>query len=442
MFYLLTYAVLMCGIAIGSIRKNKSIIYSLMWSAYAVSAIFCVICKVFQEDLYLTGISQSKWYDLSDTTMWGYLLIILCCLIAFRPFKKFDKNKALEILGNSRGSRQFYTIFSWAYIVCALIFVSLSINTVLALFSTSDYGLLRSTLYGNGENESNFVMTTNFLGDFCYKLCLQFKLLSVFVSFTMIKEKYKTKLASILLFVTFCVYYLYVTGNAARGGLLIFCFCSMLIGTCFWKYIHKSSKVKICIAAVVLLGFVFSFFMMVTVSRFGNDGGSGNPILRNIFFYLGHGPIEFSKITGSLREFAYGKTIIGRLLNHYFGTPYSWEAIQFEIGYPSLGPVFVTYLGYLYTDFGSIGCLVFVTFWSQFMCRLIRVSPRRISTIFLFLYYMNYFVTGIFAVGRLEYAAFITAHVIFLCIRFVEDLLKVRYRGVYYSPYNFRQGGN
>ncbi len=398
-----------------------------MWVAYAVSGIFCVLCKIYQKELVGSGISHNMWYDLSDTTLWGYLLITLCCLIAFRPFEVFDKNNALEILGNGCGSRQFYSLYSFAYIFCALVFIALSFSTVRSLLSAGDLGLVRTTLYGNADNESNFVMTTNFVANVCYKLCLQFKYLSVFIAFTMIKEKYKTIQAVALLGLTFFVYYLYATGNAARGGLLIFCFCSLLIGTCFWQYLSKANKRKVIIGASVLFGVVLSFFLAVTISRFGNDGGGGNPLVRNICFYLGHGPIEFSKVTGSLERFAYGKTIIGRLANHYFGTPYSWESVQSQIGYPPLGPVFVTYLGYIYTDFGSIGCIIFFWMWSQFMCKLIRRSPRRISTIFLFLYYLSYFVTGIFAVGRLEYAAMITAFFLFLCIRFVEDVLLQRY---------------
>lgn len=422
----------MCGIAVNSFYKKNNTMYCLLWTAYAVSAVFCVLCKIFQSDLIGIGVTQNLWYDLSDTTLWGYLLIILCCLIAFRPFERFDKNSALERLGNSSGSKQFFTLYSCVYIACALVFILLSLNTVIDIFKIKDFGSLRLSLYNNSDNESNFVMTNNFIANLCYKLCLQFKYLSVFISFSMIKEKERTKLATLLLLTSFFVYYLYATANAARGGLLIFCFCSFLIGTCFWGYMSKKNKRRIFLSAAIIFGVVLSFFIAVTVSRFGNYQGGGDSITRNICFYLGHGPIEFSKITGSLGHFAYGKTIIGRLMNHYFGVPYSWEAIQIEIGYPQLGPVFVTYLGYLYTDFGSIGCLIFVTLWSQFVCRIIRKSPNRISTIFLFLYYLNYFVTGIFAVGRLEYAALITAHVIFLGIRFIEDVPNKKL-GSYYS---------
>ena len=124
--------------------------------------------------------------------------------------------------------------------------------------------------------------------------------------------------------------------------------------------------------------------MAVTVSRVATDTGGGNLLLRNISFYLGHGPIEFSKITGSLQEFALGRTVIGRLLNHYLGIPYSWEAIQASIGYPNIGPVFITYLGYIYTDFGIVSCVGFTWVWSNYMCKKLVKQGNRISTMYIF----------------------------------------------------------
>ena len=432
LIYLILYAITMTVIAIRVVRKKNNFIYCSMWIAYAVCAVASLICKLFQPTLVGNGIMHYKWYDLSDTTLHGYALIVICCIIAFRPFKYFDHKGSLEQIGKGKGIKQFYTLFSYVYIIWAVVFIVLSLNTVIGLLRTSDYGLIRSTLYGNTENESGFIMTTNFVANICYKLCLQFKLLNVLIALSMIKEKYKTKTAIVSILCTFIVYYLYATGNAARGGLLIFAFCSGLIGVMLFQYMPKSSKRKVFFFAIIAGIAIISFFISVTVSRFVSGYTGAHPILSNISFYLGHAPIEFSKITGSLDHFAYGKTILGRLSNHYFGTPYSWEQVSSQIGYPAIGPVFVTYLGYMYTDFGSIGCIIFVSLWSWFMCSLIKRSPNRISTMFLFLYYLQYYVTGLFVVGRLEYAAMITAHIIFLAFRIGEDFLKQKSRPTRY----------
>ena len=52
------------------------------------------------------------------------------------------------------------------------------------------------------------------------------------------------------------------------------------------------------------------------------------------------------------------------------------------------------------------------------------------STIFIFMYYLSFYVTGNFAVGRLEYVGMITAHIIALFIRLVEDQISLRNRKI------------
>ncbi len=428
LIYLVFYAIVMTFIAIRAIKKKENFIYCSMWCAYALCAVVSLLCKIYQTTIVGTGIMHFKWYDLSDTTIHGYLLIVICCIIAFQPFKMFDHKGCLNEIGKSNGIKQFYSLFSFAYIIWTILFIILSLNTIIALLKTNDFGAVRTSLYGNTDNESNFTMTTNFVANICYKLCLQFKLFNVLIALSMIKEQYKTIIAVLSMFCSFFVYYLYATGNAARGGLLIFTFCCLMIGVMLFHYMQKKSKRKVAIFASITLGIVVSFFITVTFSRFSTGYTDAHPILSNISFYLGHAPIEFSKITGSLDHFAYGKTILGRLSSHYFGTPYSWEQVSIDIGYPDLGPVFVTYLGYMYTDFGSIGCLMFVSLWSKFLCYLLKKCPNKLSTMFLFLYYLQYYVTGIFVVGRLEYASMITAHIVFIFLRFGEELISKRHR--------------
>ncbi|WP_159442031.1 oligosaccharide repeat unit polymerase [Clostridium sp. Marseille-P2415] len=428
LFYLVCYAVITCVITIRSILKRRNIIYIALWCEYAVSSVFCVLGKVYQANLVGISTWHNKWYDLSDTTWWGYALIIICNLIAFKPFEVFDHDSSLGDMGERKGAKQYMGYYAYIYILLALIFVILSFSNIRSILETGDLGALRSSLYGNSDNESTLVITNNFVANLCYKLCIQFKYLSIFIALLMFKERYRVKTAVGLLVTTFTIYYIYASANAARGGLLIFVFCSFLMVLTFFKYMSKGSKRKLIILGAVCGGVVVSFFLAVTMSRLATDTGGGNLLLRNISFYLGHGPIEFSKVTGSLEDFAYGKTIIGRLLNHYFGISYSWENIQAEIGYPSIGPVFITYLGYIYTDFGIFSCVGFTALWSYFMCRLLRKPTLRISTVFIFLYYLSFYVTGNFAVGRLEYAGMITAHIIALLIRLIEDQLRIRSR--------------
>ena len=430
LFYLICYAVVTCLITIHAFKKKKSIIYRALWCEYAVSAIFCVLCKLYQGTLVGYGVLHNKWYDLSDTTWWGYALLIICNLIAFKPFQLFDHDNSLMAVGERRNSKKYMKYYAYIYIALVMIFVVISISNIRSILLNNDYGALRSSLYGNSDNESSLVITNNFIANVAYKLCTQFKFMSIFIALTMMKERNHTGLAISLVGTTFIVYYIYASANAARGGLLIFVFCVFLIVLSFYKYMSSGTKRKLVIICSVGAAVVISFFLAVTASRVATDTGGGNLLLRNVSFYLGHGPIEFSKITGSLKDFAYGRTIIGRILEHYIGINYSWENIQSMIGYPDIGPVFITYLGYIYTDFGIVSCLAFTSLWSYFMCSLLKKKKLRMSTIFIFMYYLSFYVTGNFAVGRLEYVGMITAHIIALFIRLVEDQISLRNRKI------------
>ena len=420
LIYLILYAVAVCCITIRAYLKNENLIYRALWTMFAVSAVFSVICKVDQGTFVGFGAAHNSWYDLSNTTWWGYGLIILCNLIAFKPLKAFNKHDELQRFGEEPRMQNFFVTFAYIYLLLSFLYIVTSIGIIHGVMGISDYGVLRASLFNNAENEGGAAMANNFVSNVAFKLCLRFRFLSIFVAFAMIKEKVKVPLACMLIADTFFLYYLNCAATAARGGLLIFVFITGVIGLIFYPYLSKANKRRVFIGGMVILGIVFVFFMAVTLSRLATDTGGGNLLLRNVSFYLGHAPIEFSKITGSLTEFAWGKTIWGRLASHFFGTSYNWSAIATQIGFPPIGALFVTYLGYMYTDFGAIGCIAFVSLWMLFTYDILRKRPNKISTIFFFLYYLSFYVSGNFTVGRLEFAAVVTTFALYFMIRLIE----------------------
>ncbi len=420
LLYLIAYAIVVCLITIRSFIKKEPLIYCALWAMTAVSAGFSIICKIDQGTFVGYGTSQNLWYDLSKTTWWGYALIILCNLIAFEPLRIFNRNNELLQFGSDDKSKRFFEEFSLIFLILSVVYFVTSIGIIKNILSISDYGALRLSLFNNSENEGAAIVSSNVISNVILKLCLRFKFISIFIGLAMIKEKHRVFLAAILMVDTFFLYYLYCAANAARGGLLIFFFIIGVIGLVFFPYLSKENKRRIFIGVMLVLGVVLSFFLAVTISRLATNSSGGNLLLKNISFYLGHAPIEFSRITGTLDHFAYGRTIFGRIVSHFLGTPYHWESIAVDIGYPPIGALFVTYLGFMYTDFGAVGCVAFVSLWSAFACHIIRKRPNKISTIFFFLYYLSFFVTGVFTVGRLEFVAVITTFVIYFVIRFVE----------------------
>lgn len=417
---LVAYAMITCMIAVHARMKKYSLIYRAIWGLYALSAVFCVLCKVYQGTFVGFSVQHNSWYDLSTTTWWGYGFLTICNLIAFRPLKEFNAHKEIALFGKRKMTRNFFTIYAIIYLLLATIYILPSLSIIREVFGITDYGALRVSLYSNSENEGSAIISNNTISTFAIKMCLQFKLVSIIIAFAMIKERVRTPLAILLLGATFFLYLINCMATAARGGLLIFFFCTALIGLMFYPYLTHANKKRILVSGTILSVIVFLFFIAVTLSRTATDTGGGNRLLRNVSFYLGHAPIEFSKITGSLKDFAWGQTILGRLSNHYFGTPYSWEQIANSIGYPDIGALFVTYLGFIYTDFGMLGCLAFTIPWMLFMLFLLRKRPNNISTLFMLLYYIQFYVTGCFVVGRLEYAAVITSFIIYFIIRIIE----------------------
>lgn len=431
LLYLIIYSLLMWIITIHSIKKKYNKTYCAMWMAYAISSVFCLISKVFQEQIHGRGIMLSIWYDLSDTTLWGYLLIIVCCAIAFKPIRLFDPAAGDNIeTENSyrvdKVRKLLCELYSYAYIALFVVFFIICFRTVINVLNISDFASQRTSLYGNSENETVATITDNIIGNVCFRLCVKFRVFSVFVAFAMLKDRYKKSLAILLLIVTSVLYYIYSSWNAARGGLFLYFICIVMIGFYYIRYLTISTKLKIFLFSVIGGIILASFFITVTISRFSITSNAGGSIFSNFVFYLGHGPIQFSKITGSLTGFAWGKTIIGRLISNYFGTSYSWESIQASIGYPPIGSVFVTYLGYLYTDFGVVSCLLFTWGFSALMTRVIKKHPRRLSTYYLLGYYINFYVLGVFVVGRLEYVAVISTLIFYIIFRLIEDTLSIR----------------
>jgi oligosaccharide repeat unit polymerase len=407
--------------------RSKSLIFKMVWTLYALVAVSCLLCVIFQTQLLGHGGLLDYWYDLSDTTLWGYLLLYACTYIALLPLANVGVGDALKDFGSQQRALNAGVVFAIIYLVLVFIFVALSPDTVRSAFSTADYGNLRSQLYSDASNESTLVLTSNPIASLCFRMCNIFKLVSVAVAFMFYKEDCHKTLATVLLLSSFGLYYIYANANAARGGFLIYFFCSLLIASLFFRYLKPVLRRRLLIVLVMGAAVVAAFFMAVTISRFADDGGGGNPILRNIMFYLGHGPIEFSRITGSLTSHSNGGLVFGRLFSHWFGTSYIAADILLKIGYPQFGPLFVTYLWPVYCDFGYLGCLLIYSGWALFMRWVLRSEKlNRMSTVFIFSYYITYFVTGAFTIGVLEIASVVTYHVLWLCLRLLENIASHR----------------
>lgn len=420
--YLYIYAALIALIIFYSTKKQKSFMYISVWWLYFISAIFCILCKTFQDDLVGRGFSHDQWYDLSDTTLWGYLLIIICSLIAFKPFENYKSELFIDKFGTVNRERKLALYIAYSFIALFVVYVLTSFSNIRSAFSVSDYGSLRTDLYDNTTHGVQAAMSNNTIGNLAYKIIWNFRLLVIFVGGILIKDKRKAKLGYAIIVADIFFVYVYASLNAARGGLVIFLLCVFLFLYPIIKNLPRRVKFTLGIAIIIIVMIVGSYLIEVTVSRTAGNTSGGNLVLKNFAFYLGHGPIIFSKITGSLKGFAFGKLVGGRLLNHFFGLPFDGITILENIGYPSiLNNLFYTYLGPIYMDFGSLGCIIIYALWAWVMNKVMSEHRIRLSTIYLLSYYLFYFITGAFVIGVLEYASVITTFIVWMLFRLFEN---------------------
>lgn len=417
--YLSVYVVAVWVLLVISFTRGTHWVYRLLWLVYAISATVCLLNVLFQEQLVGRGIMQDMWFDLSNTTWWSYGLLVLCCIIAFRPLTSFDQYSKFERFGIGGRQRQIVVVFAYTYVIVVALYIGLSWGNIVSGLNVADFGDLRMATFANADNESTASMSDNVFGSLFFRVSYQLRCLAMFLAFSLMRRKGRRLIAFLLAGSSSFIVYISSQITAARGGLIVYAICVLLIGMYSLRGIQKVTKKWIYISGGASLFVVFTFFARVTEERFGEEGSSGE-IIRNIFFYMGHAPIEFSTITGSLNHLAWGEVIVGRIMNLYTGASYDWQQIQTDIGYPPIGPVFNTYLGYLYTDFGVVGCIAFVLVWARYMDHLLKVRQNYMSTLFLLGYYLHFFVTGLFAVGRLEFASVITAFGVHMGLRLLE----------------------
>ena len=423
LLYLYIYTIILLVILIKSIIDKKNSMYCFMWGLYALSGVFCIINKTFQDEIIGNGYSHNQWFDLSDSSLLAFFLIILCCYISFRPLQYYNADRFVNGFEYDQVNKMLLLILSVCYFVFFVTYLATSFSIVVQSFSITDYGSMRDTLYGNANHESTVVISASPIGNICFKICWALRYLIVYVCFILIRNRRKL-IGIIVLICNFFLVYIYSNLNAARGGLLIFLFCAFLFAFPILQKLSKRIKRILLIGAIVIAIVAINFVLGVTVSRTANNQSGNNLVLQNICFYLGHAPIIFSKLFGSLNDFAYGQFTIGRLLNHFFGFSYDIAAIKQQLGYPSvLNYLFSTYLFPIYADFGSIGCVLFFSLSSFLMKKVIKEPKIRLSTVFLFSYYVNFFITGNFVISSLEFASTITTVFIFLVFRLLENII-------------------
>ena len=158
--------------------------YCSMWGLYALTGVFCILNKTFQDDLIGRGYSHDEWFNLADSSLIAYFLIIICCYISFVPLKQYNSTMIVSSLDNSNTvNKILIRIISIIFFILFLGYIFTSFNIVISSFKISDYGSLRDSLYGNMNHESTVVVSNSFIGNLCFKTCWALRYIVVYASF-------------------------------------------------------------------------------------------------------------------------------------------------------------------------------------------------------------------------------------------------------------------
>ena len=233
--YLWLYTLLTVLTCVMSFVKRNSLIYRLIWLEYSIIAVCALVCFLF----------QSVLLGHAELLVYWYLLLFACTWLALRPLASFGSGRELVTFGKSETEKQLFLAFTIIYLLAAVAFVALSMSSVKAALSTSDYGSLRSDLYSGTDNESSLVLATNPIASLAFKFCNLFKYIGIVIAFGMMKEKFHPVLAIGLIFTIFGIYYIYASANAARGGLMVFCFCAVILASLLYGFLSPGYRKRI-----------------------------------------------------------------------------------------------------------------------------------------------------------------------------------------------------
>lgn len=177
-------------------------------------------------------------------------------------------------------------------------------------------------------------------------------------------------------------YVFYILAYVGRDGIVYWIMTLILVYTLFFPYLSKTRRRRILSIGIVGAGFMAIPLLMITISRFANsDHGSAWSIVE----YFGLQINTFSDYFSIDRPITFGAanfSMIPDFLCNISGSPcVKWDNVKpdvFEI-YLNQGVqpwLFATFVSDLAGDFGYVGTIILLIFYSLF-CRKIACDSKK-----------------------------------------------------------------
>ena len=322
------------------------------------------------------------------------------------PYKGMRIGEHLNIIFN-RPIR----FLTWIYIISGFIAILYTLPDAIELIRSGEWGTLRHMLYAEEGSIQLYHSLPEKLAKNIHSYLNPF---GIVICFYLLTQRKKKPFLIISAFTSYIGYaFLSATLIASRGMVINFMLQLFLTFLIFKDVLSIKAK-RIVGFIVILLSIPLAMYVIaVSVSRFGEDGSGSS-----IFNYLGHSMLNFNQgVMGTMHDYANGKYFFEFFINLLGGD----SSIDLKaLGYTG-GTGFYTFIGDFYIDWGPIGTLFFAVLVSAFLRRFTRKSTIILSDLVIIVFFANYFMNGVFVIGRGSALSWIMCGVVYIIVRFVEN---------------------
>jgi oligosaccharide repeat unit polymerase len=388
MIYLIYFNVLLYifALALYWIKKHRIDLLFFILSLYTLIAAMGIF---YFKEVYL-----ARFLDLS---LLGFIFPFIIILLFLAPLSSIKTSISENII--IRDDR-FVNFMTYYFIIASLISMIILLPKAINVISTGEWALLRNNYYDEGIKVYNNQVERIALISMGY-----LHLFGTIIFFYFLINKKHNALFLVILGLCLVVpTFLGATLNAARGDLINLIFEIIICYIFFRNSIPENIKKILKIVSVVMLIFIITYLIAVTLSRFG-DTESNSSLVE----YFGMPLLVLNHGISHENEFLYG----GYFFYPFFGFhPENLSFLGSHFNY-----AFFTFVGALYIDWGPIGTMLIALTIPLFIRT--RVSSKMyLEDIYLVVSYSFYLARGMFVIGHNEIYTLLGYILVYLILKF------------------------
>jgi oligosaccharide repeat unit polymerase len=378
-------------------RKYKKILDAgfILIATYAVIA----VTGVFN---YLN--SPNEW----SLIFWPFVYLFVICMLAFRPYFKYPSGSIADKFKINKP--KFLNLFSWVYIVAAIIDFSYSIDSITTTLTSGNWSEL---YHANASGE--VLLYTSQLERLAKNLTGWLSPLAIITFFYYLTFGKSNKFFLILFALAIVLPRFSIAILIAARGLLFIFVVNLFLGYLFFaKKISKNIRKRLLIFALIFVVIFLVYALAVTNSRFETANAYWDT-KTSLLQYFGQSMLVFNDgIADSIQHFLNGDYLFNAHEHRYF------NGYDYILG-THFGTSFFTFVGAWYLDFGPIGTFLIALFLpGMFSLYYNKRKIWDIADLFIYFFYLSWLLNGVFVIGTGYYLQWIMTLVIFLILKIVK----------------------